>query len=119
MRVAEDADETADAVAVNPMVVALAGTVTVGGTETATLLLPTPTLKPPSGAEELNVTEQVSAPAPMRDPLVHEKAVSTGAGVEETGLLPWPCRRTVVVGTIIELLLMTRFPESVDAPAGR
>ena len=98
--------------------VALAGTVTVGGTDTAALLLTRPTLNPPSGAEEFSVTEQASAPAPVSDPFVHEKAVSTGAGVDAPGFMPWPCRRTVAVGTIIELLLMTRFPESVDAPVG-
>lgn len=78
VRVADWTEVTAEAVAVNPMLVAFAGTVTVGGMDTAALLLVRPTLKPPFGAAVLRVTVQASAPAPVRDPELQAMALSTG-----------------------------------------
>lgn len=66
---------TADTVAVNPALVAFAGTVTVAGTVTAALPLVKPTLKPLPAAE-LSVTVQASVPAPDKDALTQEIALS-------------------------------------------
>jgi hypothetical protein len=70
---------TDETVAVNPAVVDPAGTVTEAGTVTALLLLARPTAKPPVGAAVLNVTVQLSVPAPVIDPLVHVSALSVAA----------------------------------------
>jgi hypothetical protein len=66
---------TADAVAVNPALVALAGTVIEAGIVTALLLLDRLTGNPPLGAAELNVTVQASVPAPVNVELLQVKAV--------------------------------------------
>ena len=56
---------TADAFAVNVVLVAPAGTVTEAGTVTAATLLERPTTSPLAGAAALVVTVQVSVPAPV------------------------------------------------------
>ena len=61
---------TADTVAENDALVAAAGTVTEAGTTTALLLLERLTLKPPVGADPVNVTVQASVPAPVIDELL-------------------------------------------------
>ena len=87
---ATDCEElTADTVAVNPTLVALAGTVTELGTFTAPLLLERFTLIPPLGAAALNVTVQVSDPAPVIEALAQERALNVGKGVPESAPLPW------------------------------
>src|SRR3984885_10030942 len=58
VRVTACAVVTEDTVAVNPALVALAGTTTVAGTVTAALLLARATLKPPLPAGPLSVTVQ-------------------------------------------------------------
>ena len=68
--------ETADTVAVNPALLALAGTTTVAGTVTAALLLTTDTLKPPLPAGPLSVTVQASLPAPVIDALLQDNALN-------------------------------------------
>jgi len=68
--VAACAAVTEDTVAVNPALVALAGTVTVAGTLTAALVLARLTLTPPLGAAALSVTVQLSLPAPVIDALL-------------------------------------------------
>jgi len=68
--------ETDDTVAVNPACVALAGTVTEAGTATAVLLLLRLTLNPPLGALRFSVTVQASAPDPVMDPLLQERALN-------------------------------------------
>ena len=73
---------TADTVAVNPAVVAFAGTVTIAGTATAALPLPRLTLKPLLPAAEVSVTEQASLPAPVRDGLAQEIALSAAKTAE-------------------------------------
>jgi hypothetical protein len=57
---------TDDAVAVNPALVAPAGTVTADGTVTALLLLARLTARPPLPAAAFSVTVQVSAADPNR-----------------------------------------------------
>ena len=70
---------TDETVAVNPAVVDPAGTVTDAGRVTALLLQDRPTANPPVGAAVLNVTVQLSVPAPVIDPLVHVSALSVAA----------------------------------------
>jgi len=67
---------TAEAVAVNAALVAPAGTVTDAGTLTAELLLARATVNPPLGAAAVRLTVQASVPAPVRDPLRQETALS-------------------------------------------
>jgi hypothetical protein len=77
--VADCAELTAATVAGNPMLVALAGTVTVAGTVTEVLLLERLTTNPPAPAAALRVTVQASAPAPVIDPLAHVSALNATA----------------------------------------
>ena len=66
---------TDEADAVNPALVALAGTVSVAGTLTAPLLLERFTLKPPLGAEPLNVTWHASVAGPVNEGAAQERAL--------------------------------------------
>jgi hypothetical protein len=68
--VADCAALTDDTVAVKPVLVAVAGTVTDAGTATAGLLLETLTTTPPVGAEPVNVTVHASVPDPVMDALL-------------------------------------------------
>ena len=52
------------------VLVALAGTSRVAGTETAVLLLDKFTVSPPDGAADVSVTVHVSEPAPVTDALL-------------------------------------------------
>jgi hypothetical protein len=95
VRVTACAVVTEDTVAVNPALVALAGTTTVAGTATAALLLARLTLKPALPAATARVTVQLSLPDPVIDALVHESApnvagtaVPVAAGVFTT--IPQP-----------------------------
>jgi len=112
---ATDCEElTADAVAVNPTLVALAGTVTELGTFTAPLLLERFTLIPPLGAAALNVTVQVSDPAPVIEALAQERALNVGKGVPESA--PLPCSLIFVAGLADVLVITLNSPTvSVDA----
>jgi hypothetical protein len=76
VRVTDCAVVTDVTVAVNPALVALAGTNTVAGTVTAVLLLLSPTLTPPLPAAELSVTVHVSFPAPVSDPLLQDSKLN-------------------------------------------
>jgi hypothetical protein len=67
---------TEDTVAVNPALVAFAGTNTAAGTATAALLLVRPTLTPPLPAAGLSVTVQASLPDPVIDALLQESALN-------------------------------------------
>ncbi|MGD0914320.1 MAG: hypothetical protein ABR928_20700 [Terracidiphilus sp.] len=69
---------TADAVAVNPVLVALAGTVTLAGKVTAELLLERLTAKPPAGAAELSVTVHASVSDPVSAALVQLNPLNDG-----------------------------------------
>jgi hypothetical protein len=92
---------TEDTVAVNPALLAPAGTVTVLGTVTAELLLDRLTSSPPLGAAAVSVTVQASVPDPVIDPLLQESALSA-AGVA----VPLPVRPITAVALIDELLVM-------------
>jgi hypothetical protein len=70
VRVAVCAVLTDDTVAVNPVLVEVAGTVTEEGSVTALLLLERLTTAPPLGADPVNVTVHASVPAPVMDELV-------------------------------------------------
>lgn len=80
-------------IAVNPALVALAGTVTVAGTETAASLLDRLTLRPPLGAADVRVTVQASIPEPVNDGFVQESALNAAAGAE-VAAVPFPLRLT-------------------------
>lgn len=95
--------------AVNSAVVVLAGTVRVEGTLTAALLLDRFTTWPPLGAAELKVTVQTSVPAPVIEALTHER--------EASGLVPFPCRRTIAVGPD-ELLATLNWPSDDPVEEG-
>ena len=99
VRVTDCAVVTDDTVAVNPALVALAGTTTVAGTVTEALLLVRPTLTPPLPAAELSVTVHVSPPAPVIDTLVQDSPLNTpGTAV------PVPVRPINAVPLVDELL---------------
>ena len=88
-------------VAVNPTLVAFAGTVTVLGTVTAELLLDRLTVSPSLGAEAVSVTVHASVPDPVMTPLLQYSALSAaGAAV------PVPLRLTTAVLLVDELLVM-------------
>lgn len=64
------------AVAVNPALVALAGTTSVAGTVTAVLLLARLTVRPPLTGAAVNVTVQLSLPDSVIDALLQEIALN-------------------------------------------
>jgi hypothetical protein len=70
------ADVTDDTVAVNPALVAFAGTINVDGTVTAGLLLARFTLRPPVPAAKVSVTVQLSLPDSVIDALLQESALN-------------------------------------------
>jgi hypothetical protein len=73
---------TEDTVAVNDVLVAFAGTVTLAGAATAALLLTTLTTKPPVVAALVSVTVHTSVPEPVREEVMHESPLSAaGTGV--------------------------------------
>jgi hypothetical protein len=96
------AEVTDATVAVNPALVALAGTVTVAGTVTDELLLDRLTLKPPLGAAEVSVTVQASVPAPVIEALLQDRAFND-AGV--LVVVPVPVKLITAVGPVDELLV--------------
>jgi hypothetical protein len=69
-------DVTDDTLAVNPALVALAGTVNVAGTVAAALLLARLTLKPPLPAPAVSVTVQLSLPDPVTVAPLQESALN-------------------------------------------
>jgi hypothetical protein len=75
-------------VAVKLAVVAPAATVTEAGTVTELLLLARLTMSPPLAAAALNVTVQLSVPAPVNDPLLQLRTLSVGTP-------PFSCRPKV------------------------
>jgi hypothetical protein len=90
---------TDDTVAVNPALVALAGTTTVAGTVTAALLLARATLKPPLPAAVVSVTVQASLPDPVIDALLQVSALSA-AGTA----VPVPVKLITAVPLVDEVL---------------
>jgi hypothetical protein len=105
---------TEETVAVNPALVALAGTVSVVGTVTAELLLERLTLKPPLGAASVSVTVQASVPAPVMDALPQDNALSAAL----LDAPPVPRSLTIAVGLIEELLVMVNCPVTSPVVAG-
>jgi hypothetical protein len=101
VRVTACAVVTEETVAVNPALLALAGTTTVAGTVTAALLLVKPTLKPPLPAAVVSVTVHASLPAPVSDALLQDNALNA-AGTA----VPVPVRLTTAVPFVDELLWM-------------
>jgi hypothetical protein len=118
VKLADCALLTAAALAVKPALVAFAVTVTEEGIVTAALLLARPTLKPLDGAAALSVTVHVSVPAPAMELLEQDRPLSDGEADEVPPFKPIPCSVTVAVGTITELLVMVRLPESSEADVG-
>ena len=101
---------TAVTVAVNVALVAPAATVTDAGTVTAELLLARLIANPPVAAAAFSVTVQLSVPAPVNEPLVQVRPVSTGT--------PVPLRLTVVVVPVDELLVSVSAPVAAPAAVG-
>ncbi len=91
---------TGETVAVNPAVVAFAGTETVAGAVTAVLLLERFTIRPPVGAGPDNVTVQASVPAPVKDVAEQERALTVPDGT------PVPFSEIFAVPFVEELLTM-------------
>ena len=87
-----------ETVAQNPAEVALAGTVTAAGTETAPLLLDRLTTSPPVGAAPFSVTVQESAPDADIVALLHDIALNAAAAE------PVPLRLIRALGLLEELL---------------
>ena len=80
----------------NVALVACTGTVTLAGTETATLLLVKFTTRPPEGAPAVRVTLQLSVPVPVIDPLAQLRLGCWPVGdvvVPGTASPPQPARR--------------------------
>jgi hypothetical protein len=113
VNVADCAEPTANAFAVNLTLVALAGTVTEDGTVTAALLLERFTSIPPLGAELLSVTVHASAPAPVIDALLQESALSVDEFEEEAD--PLPCSFTLVERLEVGLVMLNCPVASVAA----
>jgi hypothetical protein len=111
--VADCAVLTEETVAVNPTLVALAGTITAAGTATALTLLERLTLVPPLGAAALSVTVHASVPDPVMDAVLQVRALSTGVLV-----VPVPLRLTTAVGLVDELLVMASWPVADPATVG-
>ena len=83
---------TDDTVAVNPALVAFAGTTSVAGTVTAALLLARLTLKPPLPAAAVSVTVQLSLPDPVIDALLQESALNAAGTARPRGRRAVHCR---------------------------
>jgi hypothetical protein len=113
VRVTACAVVTDETVAVNPALLALAGTTTVAGTVTAALLLVNDTLKPPLPAGPLNVTVQASLPAPVIDALLQDNALKVAAAV-----VPVPVRPISAVALLADVLWTVSSPVTAPAVAG-
>ena len=101
VRVTDCALVTGETVAVNPALVAVAGTVIVAGTVTAALLLERLTLSPPLAADEVSVTVHASVPDPVME-LVPQVSVLNAAGAA----VPVPARPMTAEEPEEELLPM-------------
>jgi hypothetical protein len=75
------ADVTDDTVAVNPALVAFAGTINVAGTVTAALLLARLTVRPPLTGAAVNITVQLSLPDSVIDALLQENVLNVAAAL--------------------------------------
>jgi hypothetical protein len=111
--VAVCAEVTEETFAVNPALLAFAGTVTDGGTFTAELLLARFTLNPPVGAVALKATVHASVPDPAIEALAQETALRDGAFV-----VPVPLTLTTVAAPVEESLVIVSCPFAVPAVFG-
>lgn len=100
---------TDDTAAVNPALVALAGTVTVVGTVTAPLLLDRLTLSPPLGAAPLNVIVHASVTDPVSDALLQERLLNVAVAP------PLPCTLTIAAVLDEALVMIPNSPAEFDA----
>jgi hypothetical protein len=79
VKVTDSAFATDDTVAVNKVLVAFSGTVTVAGTVTSALLLDRFTVRPPEGAAAFRVIVHESVPEAAIDALVQETPLNSDA----------------------------------------
>jgi hypothetical protein len=100
---------TAETVAVNPALVAPAGTAALAGTVTAALLLASWMLMPSAGAAAVRLTVHTSVPAPLMEVWMHEMAFSVDAAA-----IPVPLRFTTRL-PCEELLAIVRAPVAEPA----
>ncbi len=75
-------------------------------------MLDSPSANPPVAAAVLNVTVQLSVPAPVIDPLAQVRALSTGT------VTPVPFRAIAVEAPLEELLMRVIIPETEPAVVG-
>jgi hypothetical protein len=106
------ADATGVTLAVKPVLVAFAVTVTVVGIVTAALLVARLTLRPPLPAAELNVTVQASVPEPVMDALPQDSALK---GALAAAIVPF--RLATDLSPEGALPWMVSFPVAVPAAA--
>lgn len=97
---------TEETVAVNPTLLAPAGTTTELGTATAPLLLLSETASPPDGAAPVSDTVQASLPAPVNELLAQLTALSVPA------VCPVPLKAILTVEAFV-----ARLTEPVAEPA--
>jgi hypothetical protein len=102
-------------VAVNPALVAFAGTVTVLGTVTAELPLDRFTLSPPLGAAAVSVTVHASVPDPVMVPLLQYSALNAA---ELVPIVPVPLRVITGVAVVEESVATINCPVAVPAATG-
>jgi hypothetical protein len=93
---------TAEMVAEKLALLAPEATVTEAGTDTAPLLLESPTLNPALGADAVSVTVQLSVPAPNIEELVQLKLDREAVPEFE----PLPCSLIVLESVVVLVLLM-------------
>ena len=105
VRVTVAAVLTAETVAVKLAAVAPAATVTEAGTVTALLLLARLTTNPPVGAAALNVTVQLSVPAPVNDPLVQLRALNVGTPALNCRAKVWAMLFALAVSVTVAAVL--------------
>ena len=98
VRVADCAEETAPTLAVNVALLAVAGTVTDAGTVTELVLLASPTVTPPVGAEPESVTVHESDKDPVIEVLPHVRPLTVGASA-----VPVPLKLTVAAGAVLAM----------------
>ena len=110
--VTDCAEFTADTLAVNDALVAPAGTVTDAGTETALLLLARLTTRPLVPAAAFRETVQASLPAPVKEALLQETALSAPGAAT-----PDPVMFTTRL-PVEELLAIVRTPVKLLPPFG-
>lgn len=113
VNVATCAVATDEMTAVNPALVAPAGTVTVAGNAIAVSLLDRLATMPPLGAAAPRVTVHASVPAPVIEDVAHDNPViDVGIG------LPVPLRAITVEVALEELLLMVNWPVAAPTLTG-